>query len=91
MSNQITRAIALETFKETFHGSKLWKRLRYESQLEVITFIYDHRNDPSDLFETQLNRMHLWRDDKPKQFAMIQEVLSCSNTLWNQLNRKEAV
>lgn len=74
--NELIHAIE----KSSFYGPK-WLKMKSTSQQYVITFLKDNFEHDRDLFEFKANRYFVDQIDKPKDWAMICELLSVINNM----------
>ncbi len=82
----MNRMEAFLSLEEHAWLGRIFKRLS-KSELQIAKdFIQSHESTPQQEFEFAVNRMFLGKADKPKNYTMILELLSCANT--QQANKR---
>jgi hypothetical protein len=77
----MTRLEALKVKSSTLPYSRIIARLSESEFDTVVAFIEDNDQLGHLEFEYAVNRMHLNVEEKPKKWAIIQEVLTVVNTM----------
>jgi len=73
------RVEALKEYAKSYHGQRLCDRLTESEFDEVVAFIDDNEDLDHLQFEYAVNRFYL-DQPKPKNFPVMQEILSSVNT-----------
>lgn len=69
-----------ESFKKHPWFSKLFLKMKKDDDLFCINFIDDNKDLKNDEFEKKVNRVFIDKSDKPKNWKIISEILTCINT-----------
>jgi hypothetical protein len=82
VANQVAkpdRLVHLKAFCADHHGTTLARRLTETEFDEVVAFVEENVELGHLEFEYAVNRMHLNLEKKPKNWAIIQEILMSAN------------